>query len=64
MNATEGGPTAESDAALYDAALRVTDEVLGAGAYAALNAEHPDPGVQGAIQRWRARVNPPEVGAP
>jgi hypothetical protein len=36
---------------LYDAALEATDYVLGAGTYADMNAQHPDPGVQAAIRR-------------
>jgi hypothetical protein len=39
------------DESLYDVARRVTDEVLGAGSYAQINAGNPDPGVQQAIQR-------------
>lgn len=38
---------------LYDVARQVTDEVFGQGTYAELNRDHPDPGVQRAIQRWR-----------
>ena len=40
---------------LYDVALEVTDEQFGDGTYAESNAGHPDPGVQAAIARWRAR---------
>lgn len=36
---------------LYDVARHVTDEVLGEGAYAEVNASNPDPGVQAAIRR-------------
>jgi len=36
---------------LYDIARQVTDEVLGEGTYATINKDHPDPGVQAAIQR-------------
>ena len=42
---------------LYDIARQVTDEVLGEGTYAALNAGNPDPGVQGAI----AKAEPPKI---
>lgn len=34
---------------LYRVAQQVTDEVLGAGSYAAINQGNPDPGVQAAI---------------
>lgn len=36
---------------LYDIAREVTDEVLGEGTYARLNAGHPDPEVQATIRR-------------
>lgn len=36
---------------LYDIALQITDEVLGPGTYATINARNPDPGVQAAIAR-------------
>ena len=36
---------------LYDVARKVTDEVLGDGTYAELNAGNPDPRVQAAIRR-------------
>lgn len=36
---------------LYDIARQVTDEVLGTGTYAEVNAGNPNPGVQAAIQR-------------
>jgi len=36
---------------LYDIAREVTDEVFGEGAYAEINKDNPDPGVQAAIQR-------------
>lgn len=39
---------------LYDVALRVTDEVLGAGTYAEMNRGNRDPKVQAAIERARA----------
>ena len=43
---------------LYDIAREVTDEVLGEGTYARLNADHPDPEVQAAIRRSEM-VHPP-----
>ncbi len=45
---------------LYDVARRVTDEVLGEGAYAEANRGNPDPGVQAAIRRAERRC--PEHG--
>lgn len=54
----------EPDRDLYDVALQVTDEALGAGAYARLNAEHPDPGVQAAIDRAAARATTSGTRAP
>lgn len=39
---------------LFDVALRVTDEVFGDGAYAALNGDTSDPAARQAIRRWRA----------
>lgn len=50
------GDPAAYHAALYDAARRATDDVLGSGTYARVNARHPDPGVQAAIERWRVEV--------
>ena len=41
---------------LYDVALQVTDEVLGEGTYAELNAGNGHPGVQAAIARTHAAV--------
>lgn len=36
---------------MYDLARQVTDEVFGEGAYADLNKNNPDPGVQRAIKK-------------
>lgn len=41
---------------MYDIARQVTDEVLGEGTYASLNANHPDPGVQMAIQNAKEHI--------
>lgn len=41
------------DAALYDIARNVTDEVMGEGTYAEINGGNPDPGVQATIERGR-----------
>ena len=38
---------------LYDVAREVTDKTLGDGTYAQINEDHPDPGVQATIARWR-----------
>lgn len=47
---------------LYDIARQVTDEVLGDGAYAEVNKNHPDPGVQRAIEN--ARPSTPGLQVP
>lgn len=52
-------PDARGDSHLYDIARQVTDEVLGEGTYASLNAGHPDPGVQAAIRRSEMNQSPP-----
>ena len=39
----------------YDFALQTTDAINGDGTYAEVNRNHPDPGVQRAIKRWREK---------
>lgn len=38
---------------MYDIARKVTDDVMGEGTYAEINAGDPDPGVQRAIRKWK-----------
>jgi hypothetical protein len=40
---------------LYDIAREVTDDVFGKGAYEDINRDSPDPQVQAAIKRGKAR---------
>lgn len=40
---------------VFDVALQVTDEILGAGTYARINEHHPDPGVQAATTTTAAQ---------
>jgi hypothetical protein len=48
------------DETLYEVALKVTDEVMGAGAYASLHAGDADPGVQAAIRTHAADAAAPD----